>query len=164
MYSIMIKVGVYLLSNWYLPSELLVYNRMQVKFYILFLHKAMVKKWILQPSFPFLDFLHKQIVKNHWNNCFKFLIKIVKVHLVLKNSEKFAKKWEKDLMRHKLNKWLSMLIKMEMGESITNSLLILSQSSIHQYDSIMLYFNTNVQVYHIQITKILIMPLFAFHS
>lgn len=77
---------------------------MQQKYYTWSKPNHNPNKWISPNSSKYSDSPAIQIVKNPYNNYSKYSIKVVQVHLVLKNLQKFVKKLEKDLVKLKYNK------------------------------------------------------------
>jgi hypothetical protein len=112
---------------------------MQVKSYKSYLHNQMANKWISLHFYKYLDFLAKLIVKNHYNNYFKFLIRHIVELLVCNNLLKFVKKLVKDLVKLKYNKWYNLQIRMEMVELIMRNLFRLLPKSIQLFDLSLLY-------------------------
>jgi len=64
----------------------------------------MVNKWTSLHFYKYLGFLARLIVKNHYNNYFKLLIRHIVELLVCNNLQKFVKKLGKDLVKLKYNK------------------------------------------------------------
>ena len=100
--------------------------------------------WILKTFWKFLGFRRTTAVKSHLNSCLKCSTRKGKDLLEWSNSQLYANQSGKDSHRLKYSRWLTTRIRTGTEESVTRSLLILSQRNIRKWDewtkSLFLYF------------------------